>query len=104
MILALGAWVLRDACRQAMQWHRESMPVRLSVNLSVHQLQHDRWPSIVSDALAASGLPARYLDLEITESVIITNPEKAVATLVKLRQIGVSIMVDDFGTRYSTLA
>ncbi len=104
MILVLGAWVLRDACRQVMQWHRNGMKVRLSVNLSVHQLQHDRWASVLSDALSASGLPARYLDLEITESVIITNPEKAVATLVKLRQIGVSITIDDFGTGYSSLS
>ncbi|MFO1316938.1 MAG: EAL domain-containing protein [Burkholderiales bacterium] len=104
MIQALGARVLRDACRQVAQWHRQDMPLRLSVNLSVQQLQHDSWIAIVEDALRGSGLAARYLDLEITESVIITHPDKAVATLVKLKQMGVSITVDDFGTGYSSLS
>jgi len=104
MIQALGARVLRDSCRQVMQWHRQGMMLRLSVNLSVQQLQHDSWLSVVEEALTASGLPPQYLDLEITESVIITHPEKAVATLVKLKQRGVSITVDDFGTGYSSLS
>src|SRR5205085_11169356 len=104
MILALGAKVLRDACNQVVQWHRQGMLMRLSVNLSVHQLQHDSWPGMLIEALHTSGLAARYLDLEITESVIITHPEKAVATLMKLQQIGVSITVDDFGTVYSSLS
>jgi len=60
----------------------------LSVNLSVSSFQHDSWLSIVDEALAATGLPANYLDLEITESVIITHPDKAVSTLVKLKQRG----------------
>jgi EAL domain-containing protein (putative c-di-GMP-specific phosphodiesterase class I) len=104
MIQALGARVLRDACRQVMIWHRQDMLLRLSVNLSVQQLQHENWLTTVGDALAASGLPPHYLDLEITESVIITHPEKAVATLMKLKQMGVSITVDDFGTGYSSLS
>ena len=104
MIQALGARVLRDACRQVMQWHRLNMPLRLSVNLSVQQLQHDSWLSVVEEALSASGLSASHLDLEITESVIITHPEKAVATLVKMKQMGVSITIDDFGTGYSSLS
>ena len=104
MIQALGARALRDACRQVMLWRQEDMHMRLSVNLSVQQLQHDRWLTIVEDALRASGLPPSSLDLEITESVIITHPEKAVATLVKLKEMGVSITVDDFGTGYSSLS
>ena len=104
MIQALGARVLRDSCRQLVNWHRQNMLLRLSVNLSVQQLQHDSWLSIVEEALRVSGLPARYLDLEITESVIITHPEKAVDTLIKLKQMGVSITIDDFGTGYSSLS
>jgi diguanylate cyclase (GGDEF)-like protein len=104
MIQALGARVLRDACRQVMQWHRLNMPLRLSVNLSVQQLQHDSWLSVVEEALSGSGLSPQHLDLEITESVIITHPEKAVATLMKLKQMGVSITIDDFGTGYSSLS
>ena len=102
MIQALGARVLRDACRQVVQWHRQNMLLRLSVNLSVQQLQHDSWLSVVEEALSCSGLAAHYLDLEITESVIITHPERAVATLVRLKQMGVSITIDDFGTGYSS--
>jgi diguanylate cyclase (GGDEF)-like protein len=104
MIQALGARVLRDACRQVTSWHRQNMLLRLSVNLSVQQLQHDSWLSIVEEALRVSGLPARYLDLEITESVIITHPDKAVSTLIQLKQMGVSITIDDFGTGYSSLS
>jgi diguanylate cyclase (GGDEF)-like protein len=104
MIQALGARVLRDACRQVVHWHRQNMPLRLSVNLSVQQLQHDSWLSVVEEALSGSGLAARHLDLEITESVIITHPEKAVNTLMRLKQMGVSVTVDDFGTGYSSLS
>jgi len=104
MIQVLGARVLRDACKHVMSWHRHNMLLRLSVNLSVQQLQHDSWMSVVEEALRASGLPARYLDLEITESIIITHPNKAVATLMKLKQMGVSVTVDDFGTGYSSLS
>src|SRR5208283_5306507 len=103
MIQALGARALRDACRQVVAWHRQNMMLRLSVNLSVQQLQHDNWLSVVEDALRASGLAPRYLDLEITESVIITHHERAVATLEKLKQMGVSITLDDFGMGYSNL-
>jgi diguanylate cyclase (GGDEF)-like protein len=103
MIQVLGARVLRDACRQVVAWHRQNMMLRLSVNLSVQQLQHDNWLSVVEDALRASGMAPRYLDLEITESVIITHHERAVATLEKLKQMGVSITLDDFGMGYSNL-
>jgi EAL domain-containing protein (putative c-di-GMP-specific phosphodiesterase class I) len=104
MIHPLGARVLREACRQVNAWHLIGMPLRLSVNLSVQQLQHEGWLNIVEEALTSSGLPSRYLDLEITESVIITHPERAVDTLVKLQQRGISITVDDFGTGYSSLS
>jgi EAL domain-containing protein (putative c-di-GMP-specific phosphodiesterase class I) len=104
MIQALGARVLREACRQMKEWHREDMLLRLSVNLSVQQLQHETWTHVVEEALSESGLPARYLDLEITESVIIGSPEQAVSTLARLKQMGVSVTVDDFGTGYSSLS
>jgi EAL domain-containing protein (putative c-di-GMP-specific phosphodiesterase class I) len=85
-------------------WHRQNMLLRLSVNLSVSQLQQDNWIDIVQDALASSGLSPHYLDLEITESVIITHAEKGVDTLMRLKAMGVSITVDDFGTGYSSLS
>jgi len=104
MIQEIGERVLHDACRQIVQWHRQNMLLRLSVNLSVQQLQHDGWLSTVQDALMESGLSAHFLDLEIAESVIITHTEKALTTMAKLRQMGVSITVDDFGTGYSSLS
>ena len=104
MILALGERVLREACRQVVAWHRQNMLLRLSVNLSVNQLQQENWVEIVQDALVSSGLSPHFLDLEITESVIITHAEKAVATLTRLKAMGVSITVDDFGTGYSSLS
>ena len=104
MIQTLGARVLHDACRQVAEWHRQGMPLRLSVNLSVQQLQHESCYATVEEALVASGLAPQYLDLEITESVIITHPERAVATLSKLKERGISITVDDFGTGYSSLS
>jgi len=104
MIHELGERVLKDACRQVVAWHRQNMLLRLSVNLSVQQLQHDGWLDTVTAALAESGLSPHFLDLEITESVIITHADRAVATLMKLKQMGVSITVDDFGTGYSSLS
>jgi len=104
MIQALGARVLRDACRQVVQWHRQGVMMRLSVNLSVQQLQHDSCLAVVEEAFSASGLAPQYLDLEITESVIITHADKAVATLAKMKERGISITVDDFGTGYSSLS
>ena len=104
MIQALGERVLHDACRQVVQWHRQNMLLRLSVNLSVQQLQHENWLATVQDALMESGLSPHFLDLEITENIIITHAERAVTTLGKLKQMGISITVDDFGTGYSSLS
>ena len=104
MIQALGERVLREACRQVVLWHRQNMLLRLSVNLSVNQLEQDNWVEIVEDACASAGLSPHFLDLEITESVIITHAERAIATLTRLKAMGVSITVDDFGTGYSSLS
>jgi diguanylate cyclase (GGDEF)-like protein len=103
LIHPLGTWALRAACLQARAWHDQDLPMRLSVNLSVQQLEQENWVSVVEHALADSGLQPRFLDLEITESVIISNPEKAVATLMRLKAMGVTITMDDFGTGYSSL-
>jgi len=104
MIQSLGAKVLREACRQVADWHRQGIVLRLSVNLSVQQLQHESCLAVVEEALKESGLAPQYLELEITESVIITHADKAVATLSSLKERDVSITVDDFGTGYSSLS
>ena len=103
LIHPIGAWVLETACRQGREWADQDMLLRISVNVSVRQLEQDTWLDVVRNALKATRLAPSYLDLEITESVIISNADKAVATLSRLKQMGVTLTMDDFGTGYSSL-
>ncbi len=103
LIQAIGAWVLEAACKQCREWADRDMLLRMSVNVSVRQLEQDTWIDVVRHALDVSRLAPSYLDLEITESVIISNADKAVATLSRLKQMGVTLTMDDFGTGYSSL-
>ncbi len=107
LIVPMGRWVLREACRQAMLIARTAPfnpPLTMSVNLSVKQLQHSDVVADVRDALTESGLPPELLTLEITESVLMTDTELAVQRLEELRTIGVRLAMDDFGTGYSSLS
>jgi diguanylate cyclase (GGDEF)-like protein/PAS domain S-box-containing protein len=107
LIVPIGRWVLREACRQAVAVQRlwnEEPPLYMCVNLSVKQLQHSDVISDVHDALADSGLDPGLLTLEITESMLIDDPEIAVVKLTELRSLGVRIAMDDFGTGYSSLS
>jgi diguanylate cyclase (GGDEF)-like protein/PAS domain S-box-containing protein len=106
-IVPIGRWALGEACRRAVALQELSDPgetTYMSVNLSVRQLQHRDVVSDVSDALGESGLPPGALMLEMTESMLIDDPESAIATLVDLRALGVRIAMDDFGTGYSSLS
>jgi len=103
LIHPIGAWVLQTACQQCREWADNDMLLRMSVNVSVRQLEQDTWLEVVRNALNLSRLAPSYLDLEITESVIISNADKAVATLTKLKQMSVTLTMDDFGTGYSSL-
>jgi diguanylate cyclase (GGDEF)-like protein/PAS domain S-box-containing protein len=106
LILPLGRWVLGEACRQAAVWRAE-MPERrltVAVNLSARQLQDSDMSAQIAEALAASGLPAEYLELELTESMLIGDVDGSVRTLLALRQVGVRLAMDDFGTGYSSLS
>jgi diguanylate cyclase (GGDEF)-like protein/PAS domain S-box-containing protein len=101
----IGDWVLQQATAQAREWvMRYNVPLRISVNLSARQLRSDRLLSSVADALGASGLPAHLLELELTESGLMEDPELAARLLQQLRSLGLSLSVDDFGTGYSSLA
>ncbi len=104
VILPLGEWVLREACRQAKAWHDEldERPV-VTVNLSGRQIQEPGLADQVASALADTGLPADCLILEITESVLMQDRVAAVARLTELKALGVGLAVDDFGTGYSSL-
>jgi EAL domain-containing protein (putative c-di-GMP-specific phosphodiesterase class I)/DNA-binding response OmpR family regulator len=97
--------VLRTACRQARAWQAEGFTdLAVAVNLSGRQLQDPDLYDTVAAALADSGLEPRLLELELTESFLVLDPEEAVRTLGRLKQLGVKISVDDFGTGYSSLA
>ena len=104
LIVPLGEWVLRTACRQAAAWEQAGMPLRQSVNLSARQLSESSLVQTVQIALAESGLSPHLLDLELTESALVAQGEAARERLAALRALGVRISLDDFGTGYSSLA
>jgi diguanylate cyclase (GGDEF)-like protein len=105
LILPLGDWVLRTACTQCAAWIRDGMaPLRMGVNVSVHQFKAGDLVDRVADALRTSGLPPDLLKLEITESVLMQEVERSIATMRALRELGVHLAIDDFGTGYSSLA
>jgi EAL domain-containing protein (putative c-di-GMP-specific phosphodiesterase class I) len=105
LIVPIGRWVLREACRQAAGWPGDGHGHRLSVcvNLSAEQLQHSGIVDEVADALALSGLDPRRLVLEITETVLMQDTEATIEKLLELKRLGVRLAVDDFGTGYSSL-
>lgn len=100
LIMQLGDWALRQACTEAMRWPDD---IRVAVNLSSIQFSKGNLVASVVNALAASGLAASRLELEITESILLEKSERNVATLTQLRLLGVRISMDDFGTGYSSL-
>jgi diguanylate cyclase (GGDEF)-like protein len=105
LIVALGSWVLEEACRTAAGWPPGPTGARIgiTVNVSGRQLDDPALPSYVGDALAASGLSASQLTLEITETVLMRNTEATLATLGALKALGIRLAIDDFGTGYSSL-
>ncbi len=105
MIVAIGEWVLREACNTLADWHRAGLhDMSMAVNVSAVQLLRSDLPSTVERILRETGVDASQLELELTESVLMANAELAEERLQTFRKIGVSIAVDDFGTGYSSLA
>ena len=104
LILPINEWVLREACREAVTWPRRGLPpLRIGVNLSSIQFQKQSVPLLVARVLAETGLDPRRLDLELTESMLLEQTDSVVRDLQQLRDLGVGISIDDFGTRYSSL-
>jgi len=103
-IVEIGAWVLREACRQAAAWQRAGWPLMVSVNLSPVQVRRGTLERDVQRALDESGLPPALLELELTESLLIEDSDSLRATLGRLRAQGIAFAIDDFGTGYSNLA
>ena len=105
LIVPIGEWVLRAACRQARCWHDAGQTgLRISVNLSTRQLQQPDLGERISSCLAESGLPASALELELTESMLMADPVSATTLLRSLDGLGIRLAIDDFGTGYSSLA
>jgi EAL domain-containing protein (putative c-di-GMP-specific phosphodiesterase class I) len=105
MILPIGVWVLREACRQAKEWMDGGLPIRnIAVNISAMQFRNDRFLNDIFTILSETGLDPKCLELELTESVLIKRAETASSTLQTLRARGIQIAVDDFGTGYSSLS
>ena len=101
----IGVWVLDQACRDAVAWRAQGFIIpRVAVNISMQQIDPERLTGQVTAALRASGLDPAALELEVTESTIMREPDKATAALSALRKIGVKLAIDDFGTGYSSLA
>lgn len=105
LIVSVGAWVLRTVCQQVRQWRDGGLTaVPVAVNCSVRQLQGDLLLRQVREALAASGIPADLLELEVTESMMLDDPQHVSGLIAQLRASGVKTSIDDFGTGYSSLA
>jgi EAL domain-containing protein (putative c-di-GMP-specific phosphodiesterase class I) len=105
LIVSIGEWVLREACTQTQYWRDQGFPdVRVSVNLSAVQFQDADLFSTVQRALKDSGLPAQWLELEVTESTLMGDPSATALTLENLKSLGVHLSIDDFGTGYSSLS
>jgi diguanylate cyclase (GGDEF)-like protein len=105
LILPIGEWVLREACRQACAWQTAGLrPLRVAVNLSAQQFRQKNLVAVVRSALNAARLEPRYLELELTESAVMHDAEQSIEILRQLSALGVRISVDDFGTGYSSLS
>ena len=105
LINPIGEWVLKTACAQAMQWQQQGLPsIPVAVNVSAVQLRQEGFVQLIRNVLAESGLAAKYLELELTESVILTNADVMLALLHELAVLGVKLSIDDFGIGYSSLS
>ena len=101
LILGLGEWVLREACREAVSWNK---PLKIAINVSPIQFRHGDLPRLVHLVLIESGLAPERLELEITKGVLVDDFPRAVSILRRLKSLGVRIVLDDFGSGYSSLS
>jgi len=105
LIVALGDWVLRTACAQAVDWQRDQqLTIRMAVNVATVQLRQPDFVERVRAALEQTGLPPYQLELEITEGCLVSDVDETVEKLRQIRALGVALAVDDFGTGYASLA
>ncbi|QAU33017.1 EAL domain-containing protein [Janthinobacterium sp. 17J80-10] len=104
LIVPIGDWILRTACNQALAWQRAGLNIPVAVNLSAKQFQAPGIAARVRDTLEATGLDPHYLELELTESMSMGNPEKSIEIMQSFKALGITLTIDDFGTGYSNLS
>lgn len=104
LILPLGEWVLREACRQCKRWEEQGQDIYVAVNLSTRQFQDEALVEKIQEALAEAGLAPGKLELEITESAAMQDPEAGIRTMQRLKSLGIRLSIDDFGTGHSSLS
>ncbi|MDQ2989454.1 MAG: EAL domain-containing protein, partial [Pseudomonadota bacterium] len=105
LIIPIGEWVLRHACAQNQQWQAAGLAaIPVAVNVSPKQCAHPDLEAVVRRALELSGLPAHFLELELTESISMADPEESVPMMERMKRIGVMLSIDDFGTGYSNMS
>jgi diguanylate cyclase len=105
LINVIGEWVLREACRQCKAWQREGLPpLRVAVNVSASQFRQGNLLAMIQQVVSEVGLDPRCLELELTESAVMINPEESAGILEELSNMGVLVSVDDFGTGYSSMS
>jgi predicted signal transduction protein with EAL and GGDEF domain len=105
LIIPISRWVLQTACAQNMAWQKAGLPaLQMAVNISARQFEDENFLKDIASALKHSGMPPNLLELELTESMVIVNPERAIRLLRELKLLGVRLAIDDFGTGYSSLA
>ena len=104
LVIPIGEWALAAVCRQGAAWRAAGLNLPIAVNLAATHLREHHLPELVARNLREHGLPASMLEIEVTESILMVDPEQSVANAVRLKDIGVRLSIDDFGTGYSSLS
>ncbi|WP_262964043.1 putative bifunctional diguanylate cyclase/phosphodiesterase [Methylobacter psychrophilus] len=104
LIIDIGQYVMRQACHQAKRWHDQGHCLHIAVNVSYVQFMGNNLLQLVTDVLDETGLEAQFLELELTESILVSDPENVLSVVQLLRNMGVFLSIDDFGTGYSSLS
>lgn len=105
LIMPIGEWVLNTACSQARKWVEKGLlKVPMAINVSAVQFRQAEFCELIKRTLAKTGLPAQYLELEVTESLLLTNQDVMLSVLQQLKEMGLNLAIDDFGTGYSSLS
>ncbi|MDX1810281.1 MAG: PAS domain S-box protein [Sulfurospirillaceae bacterium] len=104
LIVKIGEWVIQEACKQAALWNKQGMNICIAVNISALQFKRGNFKEVIIEALSSSGLDPNFLELELTESIMINEADNILQVVKALKKLGIQLSIDDFGTGYSSLA